>query len=107
MYTAAASCQGCPQAAACLRDPAAQHRTLRVGEAQATLLAALARFAEPAFQEQYRHRGEAVETVFGFLRGTLGYGRWSLRGAAQVACEGTLFKLAYQFRKMHPAWAGA
>jgi transposase len=107
VYVAAANCQGCPQAAACLRDPAAQHRTLRVGEAQEMLLAALARFAEPEVAEQYRHRGEAVETVFGFLRGTLGYVRWSLRGAAKVACEGTLFKLAYQFRKVHRAWAGA
>jgi transposase len=107
VYRVEASCQGCPQAAACLRDPAAQHRTLRVGEAQERLLAALARFAEPAFQEQYRHRGEAVETVFGFLRGTLGYVRWQLRGAKKVACEGMLFKLAYQFRKVHRASAPA
>jgi transposase len=107
VYVAEASCQGCPQAAACLRDPAAAHRTLRVGDAQEELLAALARFAEPEFQEQYRHRGEAVETVFGFLRGTLGYVRWYLRGAPKVACEGKLFTLAYQFRKVHRAWAGA
>jgi transposase len=107
VYQAQASCQPCPRASECLREPTAAHRTLRVGDYQEVLLAALARFATPEYQERYRHRGEAVETVFGFLRGTLGYTRWLLRGAAKVACEGQLFKLAYQFRKVQRAWASA
>lgn len=107
VYRAQASCQPCPRARECLREPTAAHRMLRVGDYQEVLLAALARFATPEYQERYRHRGEAVETVFGFLRGTLGYTRWLLRGAEKVACEGRLFKLAYQFRKVRRAWAGA
>ena len=83
----------------------AQHRTLRVGDDQELLDAARMRFAEPEHQERYHHRGEKVETVFGFLRGTLGYLRWVLRGAAKVECEAKLFKTAYQFRKVHLAWA--
>jgi hypothetical protein len=106
VYRASTSCQGCPQAGECLRNPRTQYRTLRVGEAQEQLLAALARFAEEEVQEQYRHRGDAVETVFGFLRGALGYTRWLLRGSKKVACEGRLFKLAYQCRKVHVAWSG-
>ena len=47
-----------------------------------------------------------METIFGFLRGTLGYGRWLLRGAKKVAREGQFFTLAYQVRKVGLAWAG-
>ena len=47
----------------------------------------------------------AVETVFGFVRGTLGYDRWWLRGSKRVACEGSLLKVAYQIRKVQVAWA--
>ena len=41
------------------------------------------------------------------LRGTLGYRRWLLRGRAGVEAEGRLFKLGYQIRKVHTAWAEA
>ena len=46
-----------------------------------------------------------VETVFGFVRGTLGFARWQLRGKEKVAKEGRLLALASQFRKVHGAWA--
>jgi hypothetical protein len=76
-----------------------------VGEYQTELDAARERFNEPEHQKRYRHRGEVVETVFGFVRGTLGYVRWQLRGKEKVAKEGRLLALAYQFRKVHGAWA--
>jgi transposase len=106
VYRAQEPCPACPQAPACLTQPHAQHRTLKVGRYAAELEAARQRFAAAEHQERYRHRGEEVETIFGFLRGTLGYGRWLLRGAAKVACEGQLFALAYQFRKVQRQWAG-
>lgn len=105
VYRAQEPCRPCPQAEACLTQAQAQHRTLKVGEYHEELEAARQRFAEPEHRERYRHRGEAVETVFGFVRGTLGYVRWQLRGAAKVACEGKLFQTAYQLRKVHRAWA--
>lgn len=106
LYRATAPCGACPQAAACLTHPAAQHRTLAVGQHAAVLAAARVRFAEPEHQERYHHRGEAVETVFGFVRAALGYTRWMLRTQAKVAMEGQWIKTAYQFRKVHLAWAG-
>jgi transposase len=103
-YRAQEPCVGCPRRAECLLYPKARHRTLGVGEYAAELAQARARFAEPEHQARYHHRGEAVETVFGFLRGALGFRRWLLRGKGKVACEGRLFKLAYQLRKVHVAW---
>ena len=105
VYRTSEPCRPCPRAEECLRFPTAQHRTLRVGDYQELLQSALARFAEPEFQERYRQRGAAVETIFGFLRGTLGYRQWMLRGKERVRSEGQLFGLAYQFRKVHAAWS--
>jgi len=105
LYRAQEPCGACPQASQCLTYPEAQHRTLAVGQYAGLLEAARERFLAPEHQERYRHRGEAVETVFGFLRGTLKYLRWMLRGQKKVQCEGQLFKLAYQCRKVHRAWA--
>jgi len=104
-YKAKQDCRACPQAGQCLTQAKARHRTVKVGEYQAVLEAARQRFNERAHQERYRHRGEVVETVFGFVRGTLGYVRWQLRGKAKVAQEARLLALAYQFRKVHGAWA--
>jgi transposase len=104
-YRAVRDCRACPLAAICLTQAKAKRRTLRVGEEQPALAAALQRFAEPAHQERYRHRGEVVESVFGFVRGVLGYTRWLLRGKERVACEGRLIKVGYQLRKVHGTWA--
>jgi transposase len=105
VYRAAASCAGCERSGECLRQKGAQRRTLKVGAYEAELAAARQRFEEAEHQERYRRRGDAVETVFGFLRGTLGYAQWFLRGKERVACEGRLFKAAYQFRKVQIGWA--
>ncbi len=104
-YRAKRDCRECPQAGQCLSQAKARHRTVKRGEYHAVLEAARQRFNEPQHQERYRHRGEVVETVFGFIRGTLGYLRWQLRGKEKVAKEGRLLALAYQFRKVHGAWA--
>jgi hypothetical protein len=107
VYRARRVCTGCPRAGECLRQKGAQRRTVKVGSYHAVLEADRQRFQEPAHRERYRHRGERVETVFGFVRGVLGYTRWVLRGAERVACEGKLIKTAYQLRKVHGAWARA
>ena len=86
-YRAIRCCQGCPQAPQCLTRPEVRHRTLKISEYHAILQADLQRFDEPEHQGRYHHRSDVVETVFGFLRGTLGYTRWLLRGEKKVACE--------------------
>jgi hypothetical protein len=106
-YRAIRCCQGCPQAPQCLTRPEVRHRTLKTSEYHAILQADLQRFNEPEHQERYHHRSDVVETVFGFLRSTLGYTRWLLRGEKKVACEERLFRLAYQLRKVHGRWAEA
>jgi transposase len=100
-YRADADCQACERSERCLVHKDAKHRTLKVSVNHEQLRNYLARFEEPAMQQRYRRRAERVETVFGFLRGTLGYSRWLLRGASRVAAEAGLFKLAYQMRKVH------
>jgi hypothetical protein len=106
-YRAQRGCLGCPLAGRCLTQPKAGYRTVKVGEYQAELAEARERFNEPEHRQRYRHRGEAVETVFGVVRGTLGYVRWLLRGRERVACEGRLMKVAYQVRKIHGRWQAA
>jgi transposase len=101
MYRAEQSCEGCPLAGQCLTQANAKHRTVSRGEYHEELAAARKQFEDPEHQERYRHRGEAVETVFGFVRGVLGYTRWLLRGQQGVAREGQLFAIAYQIRKIH------
>jgi transposase len=105
-YQAQRPCRGCPQESECLLYPNAQYRTVTVGEYQEELDAARKRFDDPAHRERYRHRGEVVETVFGVVRGTLGYSRWLLRGVERVGCEARLIKVGYQLRKVQPRWAG-
>jgi len=104
-YVAQRPCRGCPREGECLLYPEAQYRTVTVGEYQPELDAARARFDDPEHRERYRHRGEVVETVFGFVRGTLGYTRWLLRGVERVGYEARLIKLAYQLRKVQASGA--
>lgn len=103
IYRAERDCTGCPLAPDCLVNAGAKRRQIQVGEYHETLIQAQERFNDPAHRERYRERGHAVETVFGFVRGTLGYTRWVLRGKQKVAAEAQLFTLAYQFRKIHTA----
>jgi transposase len=105
VYRADQPCTDCPQAPDCLTQPKAKHRTIKRGDHADILEEARQRFCEPEHLDRYHHRGKVVETVFGFIRSTLGYTRWSLRGKDRVASEGTLFKTAYQLRKVHLRWA--
>ena len=103
-YRAQHECRGCPLAGSCLSQPKAKYRTLAVSEHHEILQAARERFADPEHVQRYHRRADAVETVFGFMRSVLGYTRWMLRGGDRVACEGRLFKLGYQMRKVHRRW---
>jgi transposase len=107
VYRAREECRPCPQAGECLTQLKAQHRTLKVPVKEEVLERARQRFNEPEHQARYHQRGPEVESVFGFLRGVLGYGRWLLRGKEKVEREGRLFTVAYQMRKVHAAWARA
>jgi transposase len=105
VYRAQKPCSECPQAPDCLSQPDAKYRQTYRGEYTEALEAARQRFGDADHQARYHHRGEVVESVFGFLRGTLGYRRFLLRGKERVASEATLFKTAYQLRKVHRRWA--
>lgn len=105
-YKAYRSCAECPLAKECLTQKGAQHRMLKVSEYEPELTAARERFNEPEHRARYTHRGEVVESVFGFVRGTLGYVRWLLRGKERVECETRLIQAAYQLRKVQLHWTG-
>jgi transposase len=94
MYRTERPCTDCPRQGECLTRAGAKHRTLMIAENKEVLDELRARFGQPEHVERYHRRGDAVETVFGFLRGVLGYRRWLLRGAEKVACEGSLFAAA-------------
>jgi transposase len=106
-YRAERACTDCPLKAQCLINQQAKRReTTRALDPNNPVATALARFLEPEQQERYRNRGKVVETVFAFLRRVLGYSRWMVRGKERVSAEGSLFKCAYQFRKVHSALKG-
>jgi transposase len=100
VYRAERACTGCPRAENCLVRANTKHRTLQRGEYESELAAERERFRQPEHQARYWARGPAIETVFGFLRGSLGYRRWSVRGKKRVAAEGILYALSYQCRKI-------
>ena len=104
VYIARRECTGCPLASKCLKQANAKRRHLYIGQNSTVLEEARERFENPEHQKRYHKRGPSVETVFGFLRSVLGYRRWTLRGKEKVACEGSLFKIAYQVRKILTAW---
>jgi hypothetical protein len=99
-YRAKKPCTDCSLVAQCLTQKSAKHRTLHVAVRRDEIQAILARFNEPEHQERYHHRGDAVETVFGFMRSVLRITRWQLRGTDRVAAEGKLIACAYQVRKI-------
>jgi transposase len=49
----------------------------------------------------YNLRKQTVEPVFGIIKETLGFRRFSLRGQAKAALEWTLVTLSYNLRRMH------
>lgn len=105
VYRAERDCTPCPRKDECVTKPGAKRRMVKVGQYASLLEAARQRFCNPEHVDRYHHRAEAVETVFGFLRGTLGYARWLLRGMDGAEAEAHYFKAAYQIRKVHRAWA--
>jgi hypothetical protein len=106
-YVAVKECTGCALGANCLVSQNAKRRWLKVGVQKDKIRQILDRFRQPEHRERYNKRGPRVETVFGFLKAVLGYRSWSVRGSANVSCEASLFKLAYQLRKLHAQGAAA
>jgi DDE family transposase/transposase-like protein DUF772 len=104
-YRVVGTCEGCPLKKDCMKDPKAKRRTIRRGAHHDLLMEHQERFAHDDFQERYRKRGAAVETVFAFTRTAMGVTRWLLRGAERVAHEVSLVRLAYRLRKLHKVWA--
>jgi len=49
----------------------------------------------------YKLRKETVEPVFGIIKQTLGFRRFSMRGKAKAALEWTLVTLTYNLRRMY------
>ncbi len=107
LFRASRDCTGCPLASVCLRMRNTKRRVLKVGRNQLLLDSLRQRFSELEHRKRYHLRGHAIETVFAYLKQMLGYTRWLLRGAQGVAAEASLFKIAYQMRKVHTGWAAA
>jgi hypothetical protein len=107
VYQAYRSCGLCPRYSECITNKTgkAKYKQIIVRDHGEDLAAARDKFNDSEHRKRYLDRGSEVETVFGFVRGTLGFDRWLLRSAERVKCEGKLMRLAYQLRKVHGQWA--
>lgn len=107
VYQASRGCRLCPRYSECISSKHAKtkYKAVIIRDECEELAAARDRFNDPEHRQRYQDRGSEVETVFGFVRGALGYARWLLRGSERVKCEGSLIRLGYQMRKVHQQWA--
>jgi len=111
-YRASRSCKGCPSYCDCIvrldgKPAKSQRKCIITRERSKEADALMSRFSELEHRNRYNKRASIVETVFGFLRATLGYNRWLLRGEDKVKSEGKLIALGYQLRKVALAWTGS
>src|SRR5262249_13751549 len=94
---------GCPERAACTSDRKGRtvKRTLfdEAVEHQRALL------AQPPMRHLYDLRKEIVEHIFGCIKGTDGFRRFSVRGFAKALAQWALACIAFNLRKLHRAWA--
>jgi transposase len=109
-YRAQRNCVGCALYGECLRRGGgkpirSKYKQMWVRLESKQIRQALDRFKELEHRQRYKERACAVEGVFGFIKGVLGYRTWLLRGAERVENEGKLISLAYQLRRMHRRWA--
>jgi hypothetical protein len=51
-------------------------------------------------RELYAQRKQTIEPIFGIIKGTLGFRRFSLRGLKKVRTEWTLVTLAYHLKRL-------
>jgi len=107
LYQANRGCRPCPLYSECVssKNAKTKYKSITIRDECEELAAARDRFNDPEHRQRYQDRGSEVETVFGFVRGALGYARWLLRGSKRVKCEGSLMRLGYQIRKVHQQWA--
>lgn len=101
VYIAIRSCAECPLKAKCFKSAKGKYRHITRGDHAELLKGLRDRFKDRDHRRRYNHRGHHIETVFAFLRTVLGYRCWLVRTKERVAAEATLFKTAYQLRKIH------
>jgi hypothetical protein len=111
-YQTIHSCEGCSLYSECVvrvdgKAAKSKYKSLKVRECSEEILAAMQRFNDPEHRHRYHMRGSFIEGVNGFIRGTLGYDRWLLRGSDGVRTEGKLITTGYQLRTLHKHWAMA
>jgi transposase len=64
------------------------------------------RLATQAGRKLYAQRKQTIEPVFGIIKATMGFRRFSLRGLAKVRLEWTLVTLAYNLKRLFHIGAG-
>ena len=58
------------------------------------------RLQTQAGRELYAQRKQTIEPIFGIIKETLGFRRFSLRGLKKVRTEWTLVTLAYNLKRL-------
>jgi transposase len=107
-YQACQSCLDCKRRNKCIVSGRnkTRYKTIIIREHGDELQECRMRFNDPDHRHRYHQRGCIVESVFGIIKGALGYTRWLLRRRGAVNSEGKLIDFAYQLRTVHKQWAG-
>ena len=108
-YQACQSCLDCKRRSECIVNGRnkTRYKTIIIREYGDELRECRMRFNDPDHRHRYHQRGCIVESVFGIIKGALGYTRWLLCGKDGVKSEGNLMVLGYQIKTAHKQWAGA
>lgn len=102
VYRSAKVCKDCPVRAECTTD---RHgRTIDIQPGHAALVAAHARWQQPATAELYGFRAATVEPVFAQIRQQMGFRRWSVRGSDNVGTQWVLLCTAWNLKVIYRNW---
>jgi transposase len=91
-------CRSCPHFGTC--TSAKQGRTITRHALEAVAEAVSRRFEEPGIRQVYDRRKARIEHTFGFIKKTLGFGQFHLRGREGVRAEASILATCFNLRRM-------
>jgi transposase len=91
-------CRSCPHFGACTSSK--QGRTITRHVLEEVVEAVSRRFEEPQMRQVYDRRKARIEHPFGFIKKTLGFGQFHLRGREGAGAEASILATCFNLRRM-------
>ena len=91
-------CRECPHFGTCTNSKQGRTVTRHVSEEVREVVSK--RFEEPESVEIYKRRKARVEHPFGFIKKTLGFGQFHLRGREGAGAEASILATCFNLRRM-------